>query len=93
MVKAAKPGEEIAAFLLCDHRALRKYGLGCVPPFPMPLGHHLATGYLKRGATLAELADRNRHRSRKGSRRRSREFNAIGRGRPRSRFRQGIARL
>jgi hypothetical protein len=42
MMKAAKPGEEIAAFLLCDHRALRKYGLGCVPPFPMPLGHHLA---------------------------------------------------
>ncbi len=56
MVKAAKPGAEIAAFLICDHRALRKYGLGCVPPFPMPLGHHLATGYLKRGATLAELA-------------------------------------
>ena len=37
MMKAAKPGEEITAYLLCDHRALRKYGLGCVPPFPMPL--------------------------------------------------------
>lgn len=56
MVKAAKPGEEIAAFLVCDHRTLRKYGLGCVPPFPMPLRHHLKTGYLKRGASLAELA-------------------------------------
>jgi succinate dehydrogenase/fumarate reductase flavoprotein subunit len=56
MMKAATPGEEISAFLICDHRALRKYGLGCVPPFPMPLGHHLATGYLKRGPTLAELA-------------------------------------
>ena len=56
MMKTAKPGEEIAAFLICDHRALRKYGLGCVPPFPMPLGHHLRTGYLKRGATLTELA-------------------------------------
>ena len=56
MMKAAKPGEEISAFLLCDHRALRKYGLGCVPPFPMPLRHHLKTGYLKRGETLAELA-------------------------------------
>ena len=56
MMKAARPGEEIAAFLLCDHRALRKYGLGCVPPFPMPLGHHLKSGYLKRGETLAELA-------------------------------------
>jgi succinate dehydrogenase/fumarate reductase flavoprotein subunit len=56
MVKAAKPGEEICAYLICDHQTLRKYGLGCVPPFPMPLGHHLKTGYLKRGATLAELA-------------------------------------
>jgi len=56
MTKAAKPGEEIAAFLICDHKALRKYGLGCVPPFPMPTGHHLRTGYLLRGATLADLA-------------------------------------
>jgi len=56
MMKAAKPGDEICAFLICDHHTLRKYGLGCVPPFPMPLGHHLKTGYLKRGADLAELA-------------------------------------
>jgi succinate dehydrogenase/fumarate reductase flavoprotein subunit len=56
MVKAAKPGEEIAAFLICDHRALRKYGLGCVPPFPMPIGRYIRNHYLKRGATLAELA-------------------------------------
>ncbi|MDU6671960.1 MAG: FAD-dependent oxidoreductase, partial [Bradyrhizobium sp.] len=56
MVKAAKPGREIAAYLVTDHRSLRRYGLGCVPPFPMPLSHHLSTGYLKRGATLAELA-------------------------------------
>jgi succinate dehydrogenase/fumarate reductase flavoprotein subunit len=56
MMKAAKPGEEIAAFLICDHRTLRKYGLGCVPPFPMPIGHHLSTGYLMRGDTLAALA-------------------------------------
>ncbi|UVO38461.1 FAD-dependent oxidoreductase [Bradyrhizobium arachidis] len=56
MIKAAKPGEEIAAYLVCDHKTLRKYGLGCVPPFPMPLGHHLATGYLMRGDTLEALA-------------------------------------
>jgi succinate dehydrogenase/fumarate reductase flavoprotein subunit len=56
LMKAAKPGEEIAAFLIADHRALRKYGLGCVPPFPLPIGAHLRSGYLKRGATLAELA-------------------------------------
>jgi succinate dehydrogenase/fumarate reductase flavoprotein subunit len=56
MMKATKPNEEIAAYLVCDHKTLRKYGLGCVPPFPMPLGHHLRTGYLMRGDTLAALA-------------------------------------
>jgi succinate dehydrogenase/fumarate reductase flavoprotein subunit len=56
MVKTAKPGEEITAFLVCDHRTLRKYGLGCVAPFPMPIGKYVRNGYLKRGATLAELA-------------------------------------
>ena len=56
VIKAARPGEEIAAFLVCDHKTLRKYGLGCVPPFPMPLGHHLKTGYLVRGETLEALA-------------------------------------
>jgi succinate dehydrogenase/fumarate reductase flavoprotein subunit len=56
MMKAAEAGEEIAAFLICDHRALRKYGLGCVAPFPMPIGQYLRSGYLKRGTTLAELA-------------------------------------
>ena len=56
MMKATKAGEAVTAFLICDHKTLRKYGLGCVPPFPMPIGHHLSTGYLKRAATLAELA-------------------------------------
>jgi succinate dehydrogenase/fumarate reductase flavoprotein subunit len=44
--------------LLCDHTALRKYGLGCVAPFPLPIGRHLRSGYLRRGATLAELAEK-----------------------------------
>jgi succinate dehydrogenase/fumarate reductase flavoprotein subunit len=56
MMKAAKPGEEIAAWLVCDHRALRQYGLGAVPPFPMPIGQYLNSGYLIKGNTLEELA-------------------------------------
>jgi succinate dehydrogenase/fumarate reductase flavoprotein subunit len=58
MMKAAKPGEEIAAWLVCDHRALRQYGLGAVPPFPMPLGQYLNSGYLIKGNTLEELASK-----------------------------------
>jgi succinate dehydrogenase/fumarate reductase flavoprotein subunit len=56
MVKACRNEPEVTAWLLCDHKALRSYGLGCVAPAPLPIGRYLRNGYLKRGATLAELA-------------------------------------
>ena len=45
-----------SAWLVTDHRAIRAYGLGFVKPRPLPLSSHLASGYLRRGATPAELA-------------------------------------
>ena len=56
MVKACDGEPEVSAWLLCDHKALRNYGLGCVAPSPLPIGRHLRSGYLKRGATVSELA-------------------------------------
>lgn len=56
MQRAAKPGQAAEAFLVCDHRALRRYGMGFVKPFPLPLGPHLRSGYLVRGRTLEQLA-------------------------------------
>ena len=56
MVQACKDEPEVFAWLLCDHKALRNYGLGCVAPAPLPIGRHLRSGYLKHGATVAELA-------------------------------------
>ena len=53
---ATAPGEPPEAWLVCDHRFIRHYGLGHVKPAPMPLGASLRSGYLKRGGTLAELA-------------------------------------
>lgn len=44
-----------SAWLVCDHRALRRYGLGAVPAFPGRIGPYLKSGYLKRGRTIAEL--------------------------------------
>jgi succinate dehydrogenase/fumarate reductase flavoprotein subunit len=58
MLAAAAGRERVEAFLVADHRALRRYGLGVVPPAPGRLGPHLASGYLVRGRTLAELAGR-----------------------------------
>jgi succinate dehydrogenase/fumarate reductase flavoprotein subunit len=46
------------AFLLADHRAIRRYGLGFAKAFPLPLGPHLRSGYLLRGATPSDLAAR-----------------------------------
>ncbi|OJV35578.1 FAD-dependent oxidoreductase, partial [Hydrogenophaga sp. 70-12] len=56
MVKTCEGRPEVFAWLLCDHKALRSYGLGCVAPAPLPIGRHLRNGYLKSGASLAELA-------------------------------------
>lgn len=56
MASACEKQPEVCAFLICDHKALRKYGLGCVPPFPMPIGRHLRSGYLMRGSTIKALA-------------------------------------
>lgn len=44
-----------AAWLICDHRALRRYGMGFVKPFPLPYSRHLRSGYLLRGRTPREL--------------------------------------
>ncbi len=49
-------GPEVCAWLIADHRTLRRYGLGYAKPFPLPLGPHLRSGYLVRGRTLRELA-------------------------------------
>lgn len=56
MVAACKGKGEITSWLLCDHHTLRTYGLGCVPPFPMPIGRYVRSGYLRRGKTVDELA-------------------------------------
>ncbi|MGD9742343.1 MAG: FAD-binding protein [Dongiaceae bacterium] len=55
MIRACE-GEEVRAFLVCDHRAIRKYGLGVVRPQPIPVSTHLRSGYLKRGHNLRDIA-------------------------------------
>lgn len=48
----------VPAYLVCDARALRAYGLGMVRPGARGLAPYLADGYLVQGRTLAELAAR-----------------------------------
>jgi succinate dehydrogenase/fumarate reductase flavoprotein subunit len=58
MVAAAPEGQEVASWLICDHRFLRRYGLGYARPFPVPAGGFIRRGYLTRGASIEELAKR-----------------------------------
>ncbi|MGR4070175.1 FAD-dependent oxidoreductase [Billgrantia sp. C5P2] len=56
MVKAVPEGEEVCSWLICTHHFQRRYGLGITRPAPVPFRHWIRKGYLKRGRTLAELA-------------------------------------
>jgi succinate dehydrogenase/fumarate reductase flavoprotein subunit len=51
-----EPERNIPAWLVCDSSFLWKYGLGRIRPFSLSKRAELATGYLKRGATLEALA-------------------------------------
>jgi len=53
---ATPSGQPAEAFLICDHRTIRRYGLGHVKPAPLPLGPSIKSGYLIVGKTLDDLA-------------------------------------
>lgn len=56
MIDALADAARPEVYLICDHRALHRYGIGPVRPWPVPFGKWLNNGYLVRGATLAALA-------------------------------------
>jgi succinate dehydrogenase/fumarate reductase flavoprotein subunit len=56
MMDACAGGTEVSAFMICDHRTIRRYGLGAVRPSPLPLFPHVRSGYLKTGRSIQELA-------------------------------------
>ena len=58
MIAATPPGEAVASWLICDHRFLRRYGLGAVKPAPVPFGRWLRNGYLVSASSIDGLARR-----------------------------------
>lgn len=56
MARACAHLPDTFCYLLCDHTAIRRYGLGFVKPAPVPLERHVRSGYILRANTLAELA-------------------------------------
>ena len=55
-----EPGSALTSFLITDAEGMRRYGLGMVRPFQRErvLRGYIDEGYLVRGDSLAELADR-----------------------------------
>ena len=54
---AATPvGEEPHCWLIADHKAQRRWGLGWSRPFPFPTAIYERKGYLHRGTTVEDLA-------------------------------------
>jgi succinate dehydrogenase/fumarate reductase flavoprotein subunit len=58
MIRACRGAAETAVWLICDHAALSRYGMGFVKPFPVPHFHHVRSGYLTKASSLRELAER-----------------------------------
>ena len=56
MIEACAGSAEVSAFMICDHRTIRRYGLGAVRPSPLPLFPFVRSGYLKTGGSIRELA-------------------------------------
>ncbi|PVE22997.1 succinate dehydrogenase [Microvirga sp. KLBC 81] len=51
-----QPDSAVPAYLICDSSFLWKYGLGRIKPFSLSCKADIASGYLHRAETIAELA-------------------------------------
>jgi glycine/D-amino acid oxidase-like deaminating enzyme len=58
LLEACKGEAEAVGFLICDKRALRRYGLGYAHPFPLPVRRHLRSGYVLTADNLQRLAEK-----------------------------------
>src|SRR5262249_10173803 len=53
---ACRGDAEVEGWIACDHRAIRRFGLGALGPAPMRIAPFLRSGYIRRGSTPRELA-------------------------------------
>lgn len=58
MIEAAPEGEPVESWQIADSTFVRKYPLGMAKPLPVPLTPYLRSGYLIKGDTIEELAEK-----------------------------------
>jgi succinate dehydrogenase/fumarate reductase flavoprotein subunit len=56
LIEACRGDPEVEGFIVCDHRAIRRFGLGALGPAPIRIAPFVRSGYIKRGSTPHELA-------------------------------------
>lgn len=56
MYRANRNALAIPAWLICDHKFIRRYGLGLIRPRTVSLRKYIASGYLRSAPTIPELA-------------------------------------
>lgn len=56
LLEQCRDDDEAEAWIVCDHRAIRRYGLGVAPPSPGRLAPHLRSGYIAHADTPEALA-------------------------------------
>ena len=55
-VREMRRNNAVPAWLIGDHRFLRRYGMGMARPFPYPYRQHVRSGYLVQAPSIAALA-------------------------------------
>ena len=56
MIETCRNDPVVEAWIVCDHRAIRRFGLGALGPAPMRIAPFLRSGYIRRGDTVRDLA-------------------------------------
>lgn len=56
LLRVTPEGTPARSWMICDHRFLRRFGIGVVRPEPVPFGQWIKRGYLKTGKTIEDLA-------------------------------------
>jgi succinate dehydrogenase/fumarate reductase flavoprotein subunit len=56
LIEACREEPDVEGWIICDHQAIRRFGLGAVGPAPIPLQPFLKSGYIKRADTVRDLA-------------------------------------
>ncbi|MGW0172517.1 FAD-dependent oxidoreductase [Rhodococcus sp. NPDC003322] len=58
MIQGVPEGQEVCSWLIADSRYMRYLPLGFAKPLPIPLFPYVQSGYLTRGESLRELAEK-----------------------------------